>query len=130
MTDLPEKEAAPGVVTHAEGHELKPSQASLSIVAQAVLDEYYPPGTLRHHNGDFYHWDLHEHLGGYFSRIPRRALAPFIYRTLQAKGQTASGAAVREVALALSALPDVLVDKRPRPTFGDALNAKLQQGQS
>lgn len=109
---------APGAFEHAEGEKLKPSQASPVIVAQAVLAEYYPGGTLLHFHGDFYQWWEHTHNGGYFSKMPRRALAPFVFKTLESFGRKPSTPAIREVVLALSAI--TLSTERPRPDFAEA----------
>lgn len=115
-------EAAPGGAGYtAEGHELKPALASGSTesisrperMARTVLAEHFPGGVLAFWCGDFYRRYPHRSNPTRWSRLSRRALAPYIYQTLRAHGAPASTTAVRELTLAISALPEVLMHGHP-----------------
>lgn len=123
------KAATPITRQRDRGQKVKPlaSGSAVSVshperMARAVLDDHFPGGTLRHFDGDFYRWRAHVYTGGHFTKIPRRALSPFAYRTLERHGYPPTAPAIREVTLALSAI--TLVTERPMPGFDEALWAR------
>lgn len=95
-----------------------PCPASTDL-ARAVLDQHFAGGSLKFFDGEFYQWAKRNHLGYCYYEMSRRALAPFVFQTMQAQGMDATSQTVRETMLALSALPDVLTTDWPRPQFCD-----------